>query len=166
MILTLKVIFGCPSFLISWNIWVTWNGTCLTAGTASLWVYCNYRGKSEGGQGAEILMPATVRPLLTSALQQRRAICSQGTMIHWNIVLKGALKSKGWLYEFLCLDWASWVDMSESTFLNIYCRYANSIAQMMRMKFKVYSWVCSPKTYIIPLNWSRSSWQNSAAVFW
>ena len=49
MILTQKVIFGCPSFLISWNIWVTWNRTCLTAGTASLWVHSNYRGKSEGG---------------------------------------------------------------------------------------------------------------------
>ena len=148
MVLTQKVIFGCPSFLISWNIWVTWNGTCLTAGTASLWVYCNYRGKSEGGQGAEILMPATVRPLLTSALQQRRAICSQGAMIHWNIVLIGALKSKGWIYEFLCLDWASWVDMSESTFLNIYCRYANSIAQMMRMKFSVIGLFKRPILYI------------------
>ena len=61
-------------------------------------------GNPREGQGAEILMPATVRPLLTSALQQRRAICSQGAMIHWNIVLKGALKSKGWMYEFLCLD--------------------------------------------------------------
>ena len=50
-------------------------------------------GESE--RGAKILMPATVRPLLTSALQQRRAICSQGTMIHWNIVLKGVLKSNG-----------------------------------------------------------------------
>ena len=115
MILTQKVIFGCPIFLISWNIWVTWNRTCLTASTASSWVYCNYRGNPSEGQGTEIPMPATVRPLLTSALQQRRAICSQGAMIHWNIVLKGALKSKNW-----CTNFFVWIELDESICLNLH----------------------------------------------
>ena len=44
--------------------------------------------------------------------------------------------------------------MSESTFLNIYCRYANSIAQMMRMKFSVIGLFKRPILYIsyIPEN--------------